>query len=101
MSTFNITGSALNSNFTYENESLSINGSFMQDAKTSDLQTISSTAYKQQGEGQQGLYVGNFNGRMVNDEMKYTLSDMTKQDTLLVLNAINEIEQYIIGENQQ
>ena len=101
MSTFNITSSTLNNNFTYENDNLSINGSFMQDAKTSDLQTISGTAYKPQSEGQQGLYVGNFNGRMVNDEMKYTLSDMTKQDTLLVLNAIDEIEKYINGENQQ
>ena len=101
MSTFNITSSTLNSNFTYVNDNLSINGSFQQDAKTDELQTISGTAYKPNGEGQQGTYIGNFNGRMVNGVMKYTLSDMTIQDTMLVLNAINDIESYINGENQE
>lgn len=101
MSTFNITSSTLNSNFNYENDNLSINGSFQQDAKTDELQTISGTAYKPNGEGQQGTYVGNFNGRMVNGVMKYTLSDMTRQDTMLVLDAIDEIEQYIAGANQE
>ena len=101
MSTFNITSSTLNSNFTYENDNLSINGSFQQDAKTDELQTISGTAYKPNGEGQQGTYIGNFNGRMVNGVLKYTLSDMTRQDTMLVLDAIDEIEQYIAGANQE
>ena len=101
MSKFNITSSTLNSNFSYENESLCINGSFMQDAKTEELQNISGTAYKPNVEGQQGTYVGNFNGRMVNGVMKYTLSDMTRQDTMLVLDAIDEIEQYIAGANQE
>ena len=101
MSKFQITSSMLNSNFTYENDNLSINGSFQQDAKTDELQTISGTAYKPAAEGQQGTYVGNFNGRMVNGVMKYTLSDMTRQDTMLVLDAIDEIEQYIAGANQE
>ena len=100
MSKFQITNSTLNSNFTYENDNLSINGSFMQDAKTEELQTISGTAYKPAAEGQ-GQYVGNFNGRMVNGVMKYTLSDMTIQDTVLVLGAIEDIEKYINGENQE
>ena len=101
MSKFNITSSTLNSSFTYENENLSINGSFIQDAKTAELQNISGTAYKPNGEGQQGTYVGNFNGRMVNGVMKYAFSDMTLQDTMLVLNAIDDIEKYINGENQE
>ena len=101
MSTFQITSSTLNSVFTYENDNLSINGSFQQDAKTDELQTISGTAYKPAAEGQQGTYVGNFNGRMVNGVMKYTLSDMTIQDTVLVLGAIEDIEKYINGENQE
>lgn len=101
MSKFNITSSTLNSSFTYENENLSINGSFIQDAKTAELQNISGTAYKPNGEGQQGTYVGNFNGRMVNGVMKYAFSDMTLQDTMLVLDAIDDIEKYINGENQE
>lgn len=101
MSKFNITSSTLNSSFTYENENLSINGSFIQDAKTAELQNISGTAYKPNGEGQQGTFVGNFNGRMVNGVMKYAFSDMTLQDTMLVLDAIDDIEKYINGENQE
>lgn len=101
MSKFNITSSTLNSSFTYENENLSINGSFIQDAKTAELQNISGAAYKPNGEGQQGTYVGNFNGRMVNGVMKYAFSDMTLQDTMLVLDAIDDIEKYINGENQE
>ena len=101
MSKFNIISSTLNSSFAYENENLSINGSFIQDAKTAELQNISGTAYKPNGEGQQGTYVGNFNGRMVNGEMKYAFSDMTLQDTMLVLDAIDDIEKYINGENQE
>lgn len=101
MSKFNITSSTLNSSFTYENENLSINGSFIQDAKTAELQNISGTAYKPNGEGQQGTYVGNFNGRMVDGVMKYAFSDMTLQDTMLVLDAIDDIEKYINGENQE
>lgn len=101
MSKFNITSSTLNSSFTYENENLSINGSFIQDAKTAELQNISGTAYKPNGEGQQGTYVGNFNGRMVNGVMKYAFSDMTLQDTMLVLDDIDDIEKYINGENQE
>ena len=101
MSKFNITSSTLNSSFTYENENLSINGSFIQDAKTAELQNISGTAYKPNGEGQQGTYVGNFNGRMVNGVMKYAFSDMTLQDTMLVLDAIDDVEKYINGENQE
>lgn len=101
MSKFNITSSTLNSSFTYENENLSINGSFIQDAKTAELQNISGTAYKPNGEGQQGTYVGNFNGRMVNGVMKYAFSDMTLQDTMLVLDAIDDIEKYINGKNQE
>jgi hypothetical protein len=32
--------------------------------------------------------------------MKYSFSDMTRQDTIVVLDAIDEIEQFINGENQ-
>ena len=99
MSKFNVINSTLNTTYTFENENVVINGSFQKDAKTDELQNISGTAYQPAAEGQ-GQYIGNFNGRMVNGVMKYSLSDMTRQDTLLVLDAIDEIEQYINGENE-
>ena len=101
MSEFKILISTQNDTYQYDSESLSINGVSQKDAKTDELQTISGTAYKPNGETQQGTYVGSFNGRMVNGQMKYTLSDMTIQDTVLVLGAIEDIEKYINGENQE
>ena len=98
MSKFNVVNSTLNTTYTYENENLVINGSFQKDAKTDELQNISGTAYQPAAEGQ-GQYIGNFNGRMQDGVMRYSLSDTTRQDTLLVLDAIDEIEQYINGEN--
>jgi hypothetical protein len=93
MGTIKVTSQTLNTNFTYENESLSMTGSYQQDKITGNLVSISGTCYKPV-EGQ-SEYVGNFNGRMKDGEMKYSLSDMSRQDTVIVLDAIDEIEQYI------
>lgn len=100
MGTIKVTSSTLNTNFTYENENLFINGSYQKDAKSDELKTISGTCYKPKDGSQTGEYVGNFNGRNENGTMKYSLSDMTRQDTIVVLDAIDEIEQFINGENQ-
>ncbi len=100
MSKFNIINSTLNTTFTYENEMLIVNGSFQKDAEIDELQNHSGTAYHPSGDGI-GQYIGNFNGRMVNGQMKYTLSDVTRQDTIIILDAIADIEKYINGENQE
>ena len=99
MSKFNVVNSTLNTTYNFENENVVVNGSFQKDAQSGELQNISGTAYKPNAEGGQGQYIGNFNGRMQNGVMRYSLSDMTRQDTLVVLDAIDEIEQYINGEN--
>ncbi len=100
MSKFNITSSTLNDSFVFENENFVINGNYQNDAKTNELLSINGTAYQKTAQGT-GMYVGNFNGRVVDGVIKYNLSDMTRQDTLLVLAAIDEIEKYINGENQE
>jgi hypothetical protein len=100
MGTIKVTSSALNVNFTYENENLFINGSYQKDAKSDELKNISGTCYKSKDGSQKGEYIGNFNGRNENGTMKYSLSDMTRQDTVVILDAIDEIEQFINGENQ-
>ena len=100
MGTINVTSSQLNTNFTYENENLFINGSYQKDAKSDELKNISGTCRKPESGSQTGEYVGNFNGRNENGTMKYSLSDMTRQDTIVILDAIEEIEQFINGENQ-
>jgi hypothetical protein len=100
MGTIKVTSSALNVNFTYESENLFINGSYQKDAKSDELKNISGTCRKPESGSQTGEYIGNFNGRNENGTMKYSFSDMTRQDTIVVLDAIDEIEQFINGENQ-
>ena len=100
MGTIKVTSATLNTNFTYESESLFINGGYQKDATSGELKTISGTCYKPKDVVQTGEYIGNFNVRNENGTMKYSLSDMTRQDTIVVLNAIKEIEQSIDGENQ-
>jgi hypothetical protein len=100
MGTIKVTSSALNVNFTYENENLFINGSYQKDAKSDELKNISGSCYKSKDGSQKSEYIGNFNGRNENGTMKYSLSDMTRQDTVVILDAIDEIEQFINGENQ-
>ena len=100
MGTIKVTSATLNTNFTYESESLFINGNYQKDAKSDELKNISGTCYKPKSGSQTGEYIGNFNGRNENGTMKYSLSDMTKQDTIVILDVIDEIEQFINGENQ-
>jgi hypothetical protein len=100
MGTIKVTSSALNVNFTYENENLFINGSYQKDAKSDELKNISGTCRKPESGSQTGEYIGNFNGRNENGTMKYSFSDMTRQGTIVILDTIDEIEQFINGENQ-
>ena len=101
MGTIKVTSATLNSNYTYESENLFINGTYQKDAKSDELKTISGTCYKPKDGNQTGEYIGNFNGRNDSGTMKYSLSDMTRQDTIVVMDAIDEIEKFINGENAE
>ena len=101
MGTIKVTSATLNTNFTYESENLFINGGYQKDSQSGELKTISGTCYKPKDGVQTGEYIGNFNGRNDSGTMKYSLSDMTRQDTIAVLDAIDEIEKFINGENAE
>ena len=92
MGTIKVTSSTLNTNFTYESESLFINGSYQQDSQSGEQKTISGTCYKPKDGVQTGEYIGNFNGTMRNGEIKYSLSEMSRRDSMMVWDAIDELE---------
>lgn len=100
MESFNITSSTLNSNYEFKNDYVVVNGNFAKDAKTDVLSNISGTAYRKNAQGEQGEYIGNFNGYMRDGEIKYSLSEMSRADSNLVWDAIDSIETYIDGENE-
>ena len=98
MESFEITSSTLNSNYEFKNDYVVVNGNFVKDAKTDALSNISGTAYRKNAQGEQGEYIGNFNGYMRDGEIKYSLSEMSRQDSNLVWDAIDAIEANIINE---
>ena len=98
MSTFNITSSTLNSNYEYKNGVVIVTGGYSKNATTDTLQSISGSVYNDNN-GEQGDYIGNFNGYMREGEILYSLSEMSRRGSNKVWDAIDEIEVYVLGEN--
>lgn len=98
MESFEITSSTLNSNYEFKNDYVVVNGNFAKDAKADSLTNVSGSAYRKDSQGEQGEYIGNFNGYMRDGEIKYSLSEMSRQDSNLVWDAIDAIEAHVIGE---
>ena len=96
MSTINITSSKVDKTYTLENENISIQGSAVTDQASGELKNLQGNCYRA---GQGGAYIGNFNGVMRDQEMHYSLSEMTRRDSSMVWDAIDEIESYILGGN--
>ena len=102
MSTFNITSSAMNNSFTYENENVTVQGSYTMDATQpiQTLQSVSGSVYKNPAQtGAQPEYIGNFNGYMRDGEVRYSISEMSRRNATITWDAIDEIEAHILGEN--
>lgn len=100
MSTFNITSSSLNNQYTFVNTSVSVSGAYSLNAEDDSIINISGQVYSVDQEGNVKDYIGQFNGYMRNGEICYTLSEMTHEKALIVWNAISEIEDAINGENE-
>ena len=100
MGTFTVTSSNLNCGYEYKNESVEVSGSYSKDATTDTMINVSGTAYVTTPDGR-GDYIGNFNGYMRDGEVRYSLSEMSRKNSNLVWNAIDEIELNIIGTNEE
>lgn len=100
MSTFNIIGSALKNQYAYENGNVMVQGAYVLDATKNSLQSVSGSVYKN-NEGQQGDFIGNFNGNVRDGEVRYGLSEMSRRDANLTWGAIDEIEANITGANEE
>ena len=64
------------------------------------MQSIGGSVYNDNN-GEQGDYIGNFNGYMRDGEVKYSISEMSRKDANKVWDAIDEIEQNILGTNNE
>lgn len=99
MGEFTITSSNLNNGYSYKDSAVIVTGSYNKDAQTNTLQNVSGQVYRQNQQGEQGDYIGNFNGYMRDGEIRYSMSEMSRRDSNLVWDAIDGIEPYILGEN--
>ena len=94
----------MNNSYTYEDENVNVQGNYTMDATQpiQTLQTVSGSVYKVPTKvGGQGEYIGNFNGYMRDGEVKYSISEMSRKDANKVWDAIDEIEQNILGTNNE
>ena len=98
MGTFTITKSELNKQYTFRNEDVVVVGGYSINEQTSTLQRVSGTInHVGQEEGEDGDYIGDFNGHPENGEMVYSLPQMSRRISNLVWDAIDEIEAYVRG----
>lgn len=101
MEKFDVLSSSVNDSYKYVNDNLIVLGDDRKDGKTGDLVSISGNAYEKTQEGEQGAYIGVFNGYMREDgEMHYSLSEMSRAQSNLVWDAIEGIEAYVMGTDE-
>jgi len=97
--TFTIQSKTENTQFKYENQDVIITGNSAKDIQNDTLQSIGGTAYVLNEQGEQGDYIGNFNGYNREGEMKYSVSEMSRSASMKVWDAIDEIEAVVKGNN--
>lgn len=101
MGTFNIVSSSLKNQYEYENSEVKVNGEYTLDAPTNALQSVNGSVYVLEQGGEQGAYIGNFNGYVRDGEILYSISEMSRRDANKVWDAIEEIEAEITTPNAE
>ena len=100
MSKFTITSSKKDRTYIYESEDINVNGTYQLDEETGQLLNITGACYRPNQQPGSSDYIGNFNGVLRNGEIKYSLSEMSRKDSSMVWDAIDELEAFINGENE-
>ena len=96
-----MTSSAMNNSYEYKDNAVIVTGTYNIDNTTSTLQSVNGTVYLQNQDGQQGEYIGNFNGYMRDGVIRYSLSEMSRAQSNLVWNAIDGIEPNITNQDTE
>lgn len=99
MGNFVVKNQTSNVQFEYSNNTMIVQGNYVKNATTGQLQTYTGQCYRKNQQGQQGEYFGNFSGflRDGSQEIKYSMSEMSRRDSNAVWDAIDEIEPYVLG----
>lgn len=99
--TFVIKTQTNNATYEYKAQNIIVQGAYVTEAASGNLQSINGSCYRVGQDGNVGAFFGNFNGFARDGEtIKYSMSEMSRQDANLVWDAIDEIEPYITGANE-
>ena len=101
MGKFTITSSKKDRTYILEDENINVNGTYQADEETGEVQNVTGACYRPNPQPGSTDYIGNFNGVLRNGELRYSLSEMSRKDSLLVWDAIDEIEQNILPQNNE
>lgn len=96
MGNFKVINETKNSQYGYDNTDVIVNGNYNTNVKDGVVMNISGSVYRKNSSGEQGEYIGNFNGQARDGEVKYSLSEMTRSDSNIVWAAIDDIESNIL-----
>lgn len=97
---FNIISSTLSSSYKYKGVII-VQGNFGKDAISGKLTSINGECYRKNAQGEQGDYIGNFNGFPQPDgTITYDLSQMSRADNNLVWDAIDDIQNEVIPSDK-
>lgn len=87
--------------FEYSNDKMIAQGEYEKGLQ-GKLKTVKATCFHKNEDGTIGTNFGNFNGIMRSDEkVHYSMSEMSREDSTTVWDAIDEMEPEIIGEDNE
>ena len=87
--------------FEYSNDKVIVQGEYEKGLQ-GKLKTVKATCFHKNEDGTIGTNFGNFNGIMRADgKVHYSMSEMSREDSTTVWDAIDEMEPEIIGEDNE
>lgn len=101
MSEFRIKEKVLNIQYGYSNESLLVDGSYVENQTDGTLVQINGQCYVKKEDGTRGNSVGNFSGNIRDGVMKYSTSETTPEYGTLIWEAIQDIVSHIDADKNE
>lgn len=101
MSELRIKEKVLNVQYGYSNESLLVDGSYMENLEDGTLVQINGQCYAKKEDGSRGSSVGNFSGNRRDEVMKYSTSETTPEYGTMIWEAIQDIVSHIDADKNE
>ena len=86
--------------YEYRTNEIIVTASSRKDIVSETVREINGQVYNLT-DGQRGDHIGNFNGYMRGEEMRYSVSEMSRQNSAKVWDAIDEIEPEVLGAEEE